>query len=85
MKLCKLLLPPMDVRGERYTEVGAQLELTDGDAEMFAGCGVVEVLGEAAPETPAAEDAPEVVEPTEEPAAEPEAEPAAPAKTKAKR
>lgn len=87
MKRCKLLLPPMDVQGIRYTEVGAEVPLTEGDATMFAECGVVEIIGDTEPtvEPPAeTSDEAEVVEITEAIAPEVD-EPTAPVKAKAKR
>jgi hypothetical protein len=73
MQLCELLLPPIDVRGERYSEIGDQFELVDSDVALF-GSGenpVIRVVGATAPEG---------VESTDE-----TIEPATPAKAKAKR
>jgi hypothetical protein len=81
MKSCELLLPPIDVQGVRYTEVGDQFELTDGDAELF-GSGVSPVVRvlDAAPESPETPADPEATEAADGDA--PEVKPAAKAKAK---
>jgi hypothetical protein len=82
MKSCELLLPPIDVQGVRYTEVGDRFELTDGDAELF-GTGinpVVRVLDDATPETPETPADPEATDAADGDAAE--VKPAAKAKAK---
>ena len=50
METCELLLPPMILGEERYEKKGDRVQLSQSDAILFAGQGVVKRLESGTPE-----------------------------------